>query len=86
MLKWFALLLVTTVLCWGDSNHSNTKNESTSRPVEDSPSTETKENKDEESRADKEELTKLFKEFESVTSPIHIGEQESNAQATIPDL
>lgn len=85
MLKWFALLLVTTVLCWGDSNHSNSKNEIISRPVEDSPSRETKENKDEESRGDKEELTKLFKELESVTPAIKIGEQDSN-QTTTPHL
>ncbi|MCX6103555.1 MAG: hypothetical protein NT000_09915 [Proteobacteria bacterium] len=85
MLKWFALLLVTTVLCWGDSNHSNSKNEIISRPVEDSRSIETKQNEAEDSLLDKKELTNLIEDLESVTPPIKIGEQDSD-QTTTPHL
>ncbi|MSP19713.1 MAG: hypothetical protein EXR74_09100 [Bdellovibrionales bacterium] len=90
MLKWFALLLVSTVLCWGEDKHSNSKNENDSRPVVESQSIETKENKigyeDEDSQADKKDLTNLIKQLDSVTTPRQMGEQNSDSQTTTPNL
>jgi hypothetical protein len=101
MLKWFALILVATVLCWGDTHsHSGAgHNESgrsmetakPSRPVdgkkiETETETETGEF-DALSAKDKEELTRLIEELDSARqSQSRTGEQNPEAETTTPNL
>ena len=93
MLKWFALILVATVLCWGDTHsHSGAShNESSrtlekvkpSRPVDERKIESETEEFDALSAKDKEELNRLIKELDSQSKT---GEQNSEAQTTTPSL
>lgn len=90
MLKWLALILVTAVLCWGD-----TGSHSSSRHSEDSPKTnrpvveESLEAKDLDglNENDKKQLDALIQELEGVgkVSNRKVGEQDSVEITTIPN-
>jgi len=96
MLRWFALILVATVLCWGDTHsHSGSHNES-SRALENvKPSRSVDERKiepeteefDALSAKDKEELNRLIEELDSAgKSQSKTGEQNPEAKTTTPSL
>ena len=70
MLKWIALILVGTVLCWGDTNpHSNTElsREKNGHPVVDEQSKEVK-SFDALNTEDKIELENLLQRLEDLES------------------
>lgn len=92
MLKWLALMIVTTVLCFGtDGTHSNqtpSDKAKSGRPIveERKPSAEG-EVEDSLTASDKEELKKLIEELDTVSQSQNrtIGEQRSE-ETTIPNL
>jgi len=97
MLKWFALILVATVLCWGDTHsHSGAShNESSrtlekvkpSRPVDERKIESETEEFDALSAKDKEELNRLIEELDSAgKSQSKTGEQNPEAKTTTPSL
>lgn len=98
MLKWFALILVATVLCWGDTHsHSGTGHDESGRPMEKAkPSRPVDERKieaetkefDALTTKDKEELNKLIEELDSSVgiSQSKTGEQNPEAKTTTPNL
>ncbi|NBX69477.1 MAG: hypothetical protein EBR01_11000 [Proteobacteria bacterium] len=85
MLKWIALILVTSVLCWGDtarhSNKKDVKSEITDRIAEEQPSRPSrpvvKMNDDEIGEVGRAELEKLIENLDSAstTSGRKVGEQ-----------
>lgn len=91
MLKWIALLIVTTVLCWGDTgNHSSSQStQETPRKshpvVEETDSARSLDGLNEE---DRKQLEVMIQELDGVGKLPNreVGEQEPVKVTTIPDL
>lgn len=91
MLKWLAFLLVTTVLCWGDTGVHSTDQHSQqkTRPiVNESVKTQEISKVEELSDEDKKELSALIDELGKLESGSGrlVGEDSSPSVATTPNL
>lgn len=90
MLKWIALLIVTTVLCWGDTG-THTGSRPSEEPKKGHPiveETESSRSLDGLNEEDRKQLEAMIQELDGVGKLPNreVGEQEPVKVTTIPDL
>jgi hypothetical protein len=91
MLKWLALILVTSVLCWGES-HSGRESEmgkvKSGRPVVETPAKlEQSGQEDALNDSDRKELEQLLRELDGIGAQSkNTGEQPLKENTTTPNL